>query len=293
MEVSERTICDSSCVKEYCVEDLNEYLAVTTWYKRQGLTFRGQTYEHLTKSGVPSIKSRLLRQKPNMNVIGWRTYDASLAEWARLVIDFFPSETHLRPAHHAGVTDSPLFNPESCLLWDVYLFGSLATSHRPGIVALMQHYGFPTHFIDLTTDPLVAMWFATHSAVEATTAVWTYDRLTSFPETDRSKWPTVYVFEAAETLFLEKVGLNPEVVPRPFCQHAAFFPEVVKILGRFGVMTNYRDLNLLIAAIVKLRPPASLESGLQMGDMFPLEDRDSLYARIITAPCQHFRRYRY
>lgn len=293
MNVSERTISDRRVVKEYCVDDLDEYIALTTWYQRQGLTFRGQTRERLTEAGIPSIKSRLLRQRPCMNTSDWRTYDASLTEWARLVIDFFPSETHLRPTHYAGATNSPLFNPQSSLLWDVYLLGSLATCHRPAIVALMQHYGFPTHFIDLTINPLVALWFATHCAVEVTPTVWTYKRLSSVPETDHSSWPTVYVFAAAETLFLENVGLNPEVVPRPFCQHAAFYPEVARSIKGVGVGTGYRTPNLVVAAIVKLRPQASIESGLQMADLFPLEDRDHLYARMMTAPCQHFTKYSY
>lgn len=294
MDVGERAISDRRVVKEYCVDDLNEYVAVTTWYQRQGLTFRGQTREYLTGAGIPSITSRLLRKNPAPTVSDWRTHDAALDEWAQAVIDFFPSEDHLSPRYYAGVTSSPLFSPRSSLLWDVHLSGSLATSHKPAIVALMQHYGFPTHFIDLTTDPLVALWFATNRAVEVTPSVWTYTRLSNVFETDRKAWPTVYVFAAAETLFLENAGLNPEVVPRPFCQHAAFYPEIVRGLGRVGVVTSYRDANSLVGAIVKLRPSICLDNGLQMADLFPLEDRDPLYARMKTSPpCQDFTRYAY
>lgn len=294
MDVNERTICDDRVVKEYSVYDLNEYIDVTTSYQRQRLTFRGQAREYLTEAGMPLIKSRLLRHKSFMDVSDWRDYDASLAEWARRVIEFFPSESHLRPVHYAGVTNSPLFNPRSSVLWDLYLFGSLATSEKPAIVALMQHYGFPTHFIDLTTDPLVALWFATHRLVEVTPNVWTYRPLSSLSEADRSSWPAVYVFAPApETLFLEDVGLDVEKISRPFCQHAAFYPEVIRTVGKVGVITRGNLANLVVGAIIKLRPPASLETGLDMADLFPLEDRDPLYARMMSAPCQHFTRYSY
>ena len=33
------------------------------------------------------------------------------------------------------------------------------------LYALMQHYGFPTEFLDVTYDPEIALWFATHSFV--------------------------------------------------------------------------------------------------------------------------------
>jgi len=294
MDVTERTISDDRVVKEYCVYNLEEYTAVTTSHQGQRLTFRGQSREYLTEAGMPSIKSRLLRQKSFMDLSDWRAYDARLAEWALRVIEFFPSESHLRPAYYAGVTNSPLLNPRSSVTWDVYLFGSLATSEKPAIIALMQHYGFPTHFIDLTTDPLVALWFATHRPVEVTPNVWTYERLGSLAETDRRSWPTVFMFAPApETLFLEDVGLDVEKIPRPFCQHAAFYPEVVRTVGRVGLITRWNVANVVVGAIIKLPPPASLESGLEMADLFPLEDRDPLYAHMISSPCEHFTRYSY
>ena len=85
------------------------------------------------------------------------------------------------------------------------------TSYRQGLV--LQHYGFPTGWLDITCDPKVAFWFA------LTDLTWTPDGYNAshvnWQDSDRGKWPTVFVFplvEGAHTFLpTERILSNADV----------------------------------------------------------------------------------
>ena len=64
------------------------------------------------------------------------------------------------------------------------------------VMALGQHYGIPTHGIDVTSDILIAVWFATHKFKMGDDGVASY---TSLREEDWPKdpnlWPVIYVIQ--------------------------------------------------------------------------------------------------
>ena len=64
-----------------------------------------------------------------------------------------------------------------------------------GVMALAQHYGLPTHGLDVTTSMDVAIWFATNKFKGG-------DQLASYEKfsiedwnEDKKKWPIIFVFQ--------------------------------------------------------------------------------------------------
>lgn len=63
-------------------------------------------------------------------------------------------------------------NPEVQAGWRALACGMLGLPYAEGSTrfaeAILQHYGAPTHYVDLTHDPRVAAWFALHRAKQDT-----------------------------------------------------------------------------------------------------------------------------
>lgn len=59
---------------------------------------------------------------------------------------------------------------------------------------LLQHYGCPTPWIDVTHDPAVAMWFALHTVTKVSTATLKATRKYALHGSPPPRWPVIYVF---------------------------------------------------------------------------------------------------
>lgn len=97
------------------------------------------------------------------------------------------------------------------------------------VVALAQHYGLPTHGLDVTTDLDVAAWFATNKFnQDGNIASYTKMNKDDWKK-DKNKWPTVFVFQNVlnstasslqDCVDLESIGIK---ALRPERQSAKFF----------------------------------------------------------------------
>lgn len=63
---------------------------------------------------------------------------------------------------------------------------------QPELLGTMQHYGFPTDFLDITPDPSVALWFALHAAKLKEGAI-RFHRKREWSSAAPKQWPVVYV----------------------------------------------------------------------------------------------------
>ena len=113
------------------------------------------------------------------------------------------------------------------------------TGSSLGIIALLQHYGFPTYFLDVTPNAAIAAWFALNQAVTAIDGTLAFARLPGVPVTRKigrrlpeeiADIPCVQVYlqrrddEQWPVLDLRKLPGLGEVALRPNRQEAFFLP---------------------------------------------------------------------
>ena len=115
---------------------------------------------------------------------------------------------------------------------------------NPVLLAILQHYGFPTDHLDVTTDPIVAVWFALHATKSNDSGKISFKPLRpkravkrpKRPRTDDvAALPTVHVviqppFRADELgqpfplVHLNSIAALTSVAQRPVCQSAVSLP---------------------------------------------------------------------
>jgi hypothetical protein len=144
------------------------------------------------------------------------------------------------------------------------------------VMALAQHYGIPTHGLDITSSLEVALWFATHRFGDGAGGRKTYRRMTidQWPA-EAAKWPAVYiVLPVTHTLRpsvwkLESSRQTMFDAFRPQRQHGAFF------MGAHGSHQN--RLSESIACILQLAP-GDWPCSVTYRELFPPPDEDVAYA---------------
>lgn len=149
--------------------------------------------------------------------------------------------------------------------------------------ALLQHYGLPTHFVDLTADVQTAAWFATHKYETSqrmyagsslrvyTTANYTpldvgtgYVLVLRFPDPESLK--------AARQLF--DLSILPEACARPLAQSGWLLydhPPVRPQPSEFWIATIELDRT-------------GFKSARNVAQLFPPPHRDKAYGRLLAAP---------
>jgi len=145
------------------------------------------------------------------------------------------------------------------------------------VMALAQHYGIPTHGLDITSSLEVALWFATHRFGDAAGGGKTYRRMTATDwPSNPANWPAIYiVLPVTHTLqpsiwTIENAGRRTLVEAlRPRRQHGAFF------MGAHGSHQN--RLAEAIACILQLEP-GDWSCGVTYPELFPPPEDDPAYA---------------
>ena len=157
--------------------------------------------------------------------------------------------------------------------WE-YLLGDSMLKLDYALMALAQHYGIPTHGLDVTTDPAVACWFATHCFDLAANRA-SYRKLSAadWPSSPKDR-PVVLVCQVvthslAASLHdcqeLEALGLT---ALRPHRQKARFF------LG--GHSEHRNRLAEAIVCVLRLGP-GDYDRGLSFDHLFPEPAQDPAY----------------
>lgn len=145
-----------------------------------------------------------------------------------------------------------------------------------GVMALAQHYGIPTHGLDITSSIEVALWFATNKYKrDSSTGKVQYVTLPNDSwSVDPQKWPVIYLIQPVTYSIrpsihsiqsLESLGVT---ALRPIRQHAHFF---------MGADTLHQNrLAEALACLVRLRP-GSWESSLKYEFLIPRPTEDPAY----------------
>lgn len=148
------------------------------------------------------------------------------------------------------------------------------------VMALGQHYGIPTHGIDITGNLEVAVWFATHKfkILEDGKAHYVQMKFEDWPE-NSELWPVVYFIQPVTNSIIPSIrkiksldNLGIEVL-RPDRQFAQFF------MGAHGIHQN--RLAEALVCMVRLKP-GLYDTGLTFDYLFPPPDEDQAYKFMIN-----------
>lgn len=174
-------------------------------------------------------------------------------------------------------------------------------------MAVLQHYGFPTPCLDVTKDPLIALWFALHRP-HAVDDIVTYKALEPtghWPaDTTNSLWqlPSVYIFHEfppgcfPTTNYGEFEWLN-KITIRPHLQSAASLPFhtiSLRVYERIGeVLFSHAHHYRYPVGVIKMHFPADQikkqYAHLSQESIFP--DDDHLHRVFCSIHPPHFIRY--
>lgn len=146
------------------------------------------------------------------------------------------------------------------------------------LMALAQHYGVPTHGLDVTTDLDVALWFATNK-YDSTGPLTRYQALSSNDWVEnKSKWPVIFVCQVVthslaaslhDCAELDDFDLKPL---RPLRQKARFF------LG--GHSDQQNRMAESVVCVLRLNP-GSYPVGISFDALFPAPEVDRAYAAML------------
>lgn len=233
------------------------------------LWFRGQNKDYLTpdrselaKVGVtPYSNIRESDFTPSL----YRKYDSylddidsfedlivELAEWVHCA-------KNLVPHHIDGQTEAPAKGGAS-------VTNEGLTSYQRGL--LLQQYGAPSAYLDITRDPEIATWFATHRCTNNAEGKMQYENH-SWNSSDPESWPTIFLFPLVK-------GVHPYMdLASILSTNDALRPARQKcgLLGGAGNLArNYcaRYLSLKI----RLKPGFTLSNPVPASELFPSASED-------------------
>jgi hypothetical protein len=175
-----------------------------------------------------------------------------LAEWVHCAKSILPGEDHKGTIKLADGVAKPT--------------GRGITAYQRGL--LLQQYGSPSAYVDITKDPLIAAWFAIHTCKFGEHGMMIYGDH-SWSGSDQTAWPTIFIFPLVSGLhpFVDLESVLPDTVAlRPSRQRCG-------LLGGAGNLArNYcaRYLGLKI----RLAPSFRLSSPLSAFELFPPDTED-------------------
>jgi len=232
------------------------------------LWFRGQSRDYLTPDRVQIAMKGIAPysniRESDLTPSLYRKYDETLdnlqhyeqmilelAEWVHGAKQLIPSgkqNAHKAPIGVARTNQQGI------------------TSYQRGL--LLQQYGAPSAYLDVTSDPLIAAWFATHKCEMLSPGMMTF-RDYAWNNPSPECWPTVYVFPLVDGLHplmkLEAIMAGSNAL-RPSRQKCG-------LLGGAGNLArNYcaRYLGLKI----RLRPGFELSNKIGANHLFPPSSED-------------------
>ena len=144
------------------------------------------------------------------------------------------------------------------------------------IMALAQHYGLPSHGLDVTDSDDVAVWFATNRFnKDPETGIAKYNKILAFDwADDPCKWPIIFACQIVTNSIesslmdcqeLEEFGI---LAKRPACQRAKFF--------HGGHSDHQNRLAETVVCAFRLRPNL-YETTSTFDSLFPPPEEDPAY----------------
>jgi hypothetical protein len=267
--------------KHYCVplvdvssaEELREHISAIPNRHSQGVFFRGQGRLYLLKRD-PLVMQMLFgnscRTEPSLTTSASRytNYDYDLVHFA--LKQFLEQNILLRDE----IVGSNLYQE-----WQ-----SRSTSADcrldSAILALAQHYGLPSHGLDVTNSVDVALWFATNVfSKDPVTGFSSYKRLQAEEWShDPSEWPVVVACQSVTQSIQQSLHDCQELVDfgfgaeRPNAQEARFF--------QGGHSDHQNRLAEAVVCVFRLTP-GDYVTECSFESLFPSPSEDSAYRTML------------
>lgn len=263
--------CKHYCAPLLTVDSLEELLAIVERIPNRsedGLFFRGQSALH-TLDRAPAVRRMLFGSscgvEPSLTTSSARRNE--LYENLHFTLRYYLSDrvfARARASDDMGIVQR----------WREMLASADCGLDR-AIMALAQHYGLPTHGLDVTTDLGVATWFATNALEIGAGGRATYHPMApgDWAE-DEERWPVVFVHQAVTHSIgpslqdcneIEGFGFQ---ALRPSQQRARFF------LG--GHTDHQNRLAETVVCAARLRP-GEYPTGCRTTELFPSPAEDEAY----------------
>jgi hypothetical protein len=173
---------------------------------------------------------------------------------------------------------------------------------QPEMGGTMQHYGFPTDFLDVTPDPGVALWFALHGTRQA--GGYTEFQRTAWSSADADdQWPVVYVFNAfrRHVVDLRDGCLSQATALRIHRQHASLLTTVEFVLPIMNpnmprrlaaaIPPQVTEVRPNLVLVLKLQPDESWKRSASEASAWYFPQDDEIYRALVDGDAPHVARY--
>jgi hypothetical protein len=263
--------CKHYCAPVMCASSLDEvrqYTSLIPIESEEGLFFRGQTrFYALHRS--PGVRQLLFASSTSV--------EPSLVTSAARQPQYDYDTMHFALKHFLEskiITRGSASGVEDATGWQA-ISASPTCELDYALMALAQHYGLPSHGLDVTRDEEIALWFATNLFEKPAGGLARYRQLEGddWPR-DQNEWPVIFVHQSVTHSMrsslhdcheLERFGFGAR---RPAVQKAKFF------LG--GHSDHQNRLAETIVCVLRLRP-GSYAVNVAFDDLFPPPDADPAY----------------
>jgi hypothetical protein len=273
--------------KHYCVplidvgsrDELMSYIAKIPLRNEQGLFFRGQRRlypleRHESVRGL--LFGESCSREPSLVTTASREVGFDYDELHYALKSFLEDEVLQR----SDQTDGNLFAQ-----WRQQA-SNAACRLDYAVVALAQHYGIPTHGLDVTTNPDVALWFATNLYARDSEGVAIYNSLDAHQWPDsRESWPVIVVCQMVTNSIeqslhdCEELGEFGFEAHRPQRQSARFF--------QGGHSDHQNRLAEALVCVLRLAPGV-YETNFSFDDLFPRPEIDPAYSVMLKFASSRF-----
>lgn len=254
------------------------------------LWFRGQTKEYpihpvaglasgprsrRRPSLIPSVFRELQKRTDDLNL--YRELVLRFGRWSYWASTQLPLSTESTPPNapatgFAGTWESKrkYYDEQGNLINQESLFYPTGTTElRHGLV--LQHYGAPTGYIDITSDPEVALWFALNRLVHGQYQPHTWS------SNDPLDWPVVYVMALLD-------GIHPFIDSAALLQNTDMVRPQRQSCGLLGGSGNlFRNFPAcFVTAVLRLEPGFTVSQPRTTSDIFPNPEQDPFLERLLA-----------
>ncbi|WP_157673035.1 FRG domain-containing protein [Curvibacter sp. AEP1-3] len=215
------------------------------------LPFGLTPYSNISESSlVPSLYRRFDEHFESFDL--YEQFLHELTEWVDAARHIIPDDASLS-------SNFVQRNPHA-------LSASGLTSFQRGLV--LQQYGAPSTYLDITSDPMIATWFATHKCIQDEVGVLDFSSM-EWSGDDTSKWPTIFVLPLVVGAhpFLDLSSILPgDVALRPKRQSCGL------IGGAGNLARNY--CARYVGLKLRLHPQFRVRTQIPAEHLFPSDAED-------------------
>lgn len=287
-------------IEQKTARSLTEVLEIVKEIKQKAseidlkVLFRGQTRDYYDGSGCHTVLPAAFRpnaESPFGNITDIKLVKSKLMPWINFLDE---NNIHLGDSLRFEVVDESGIG--ILRFFETGPFSGKSPSDA--IIGILQHYGFPTYFIDISVNELVSLWFALNQAIQTSGNCIRMTPLNQKPLPDNwdspmdiANWPCLMVYLFKEDDFEHPIidlrsldKFNVDAI-RPIAQEAFVTPfkRTTKAQPQDAIWTYDTNSFKWPHCVIKL------SFGVQeLNNMFPdlnrhtlLPDNDPLYQTLL------------